>query len=452
MLIALLNNSVRYKTKPNILRQIAEAVDKQLSTQVAAGWGVSPWNCQFIEDISKVPVGAYRLVIFDSADQANALGYHGQDALGNPYGRVFVNPIISNGGTDILGSLSVSAVVSHEACEIMLNPEINCWRQDKSGILYCQELCDAVQGDTYNINISNGSVAVSNFLLPAWFDYAPVTGSKFDFMGRLSRPFSLSRGGYVIMMSNGKITNKFGSVYAANKFSQDSSKFHDAARSMRVRSLNNKEKLTPEKVMSSFKENILPDHFKMLVNKPVVHASSGSSLGEIKAPLNALAFLNKVCTGRVAKLQEASDLKTQAAKDALSLVKDKENEVSLAQNELEARNNLVQNLQQYLDKANSELQTTMSKISSLTNELNATDDLKLKEKIQKMIDMYQSSINKLNTEIAALEIEYPQALKDAEDASIYLNTKLSELDVASANYMKLKEIADAVLAAVNAST
>lgn len=54
--------------------------------------------------------------------------------------------------------------------------------------------CDAVESDSYLVD----GVAVSNFVLQAFFDAHAETGSKFDFLGKLRAPFSMSRGGYQI--------------------------------------------------------------------------------------------------------------------------------------------------------------------------------------------------------------------------------------------------------------
>lgn len=238
MLIALLNNSQRYRGREGILNDMAVAVTYQLRMHVAPSWKVLPWRCVYYSDERNVPIGAYRLWVLDSSGAAGLLGYHGQDPGGNAYGRVFVDPIISRGGTDLLGPRSVSIVVSHEACEMMMNPEINSWRQLRDGRMTVEELCDAVQGDYYNINVGGKQVSVSNFLLPSWFDYAPGSASKFDYMGKLGGPFSLSRGGYMMVMSNGQIRNVFGSQEAEAEFYSDESKLHEAARGSRVREMN----------------------------------------------------------------------------------------------------------------------------------------------------------------------------------------------------------------------
>lgn len=432
MLIALINNSVRYRNNLGILRRIAEAVDKQLSVQVALSWGVGVWNCQLFEDVSKVPVGAYRLVIFDSSDQANALGYHGQDSLGNAYGRVFVNPIILNGGTDTVGNLSVSVTVSHEACEIMLNPEINCWRQDRSGILYSQELCDAVQGDSYNIMTSGGMVSVSNFLLPSWFDYAPMSGSKFDFMGKLSKPFSIGRGGYVIMMRDGRISNKFGSIYDGYKFAYDDSKFHIASRGMRVRSMNGGVLMTRSVVLQSLLSEL--------------------NVSNIIPSSEVLSFLNLVSVGRVSRLQSVIVDKEIEVEVAESLVSKIANEISDGNMQLEQ---LRIDLQSYLDqmvKLERSLVDAELKLADLESVLsNETDPVK-RGQIQLVIDETLLFINNLRDVV----IPNQRALIDKVNSDIVvlqgiIDGKDIELGIATSNAIKLRSALESIVLAINAA-
>lgn len=242
MIIALLNASERYKGKQDIINMMVSAVNTQLSQHVCPSWGLAPWQCVFYPDEKMVPAGAYRLWLLDNSDAAGALGYHDQDPSGMPYGRVFAETIIKNGGTDFSSANSVSCVISHEACEIVGDPEINCWRQINNNTFTCQELCDAVQGDAYPIKVGNKDVYVSNFLMPAWFDQKPVKGAKFDWLGKVKAPFTMTKGGYMITLASGRIKNVFGSKMAEKKFVKNATKQHEAARSARRISKNKKGK------------------------------------------------------------------------------------------------------------------------------------------------------------------------------------------------------------------
>jgi hypothetical protein len=63
-----------------------------------------------------------------------------------------------------------------------------------------------VQSDFYMID----GVAVSNFVTGPWFNPMAARASKFDYMGKLKAPFSMSKGGYLVLMREGRTTQKFG--------------------------------------------------------------------------------------------------------------------------------------------------------------------------------------------------------------------------------------------------
>jgi len=239
MLIALLNKSSRYSKNGKLLTQMASAVNQQLIKHVSPVWNINGWSCVYFNNEADVPTGAYKLWILDDSDQADALGYHDQDIDGVPYGRVFVNPIISSGGTDFSSANSVSVTISHEACEMMCDPEVNCWRHMSDGTLTCQEICDAVEGDAYPILISGKKVYVSNFLFPAWFDYAPQKESKFDYMKKLKSNFSMTKNGYMIIIRDGQIDYLFASKDTEKKYFSSKSKQHIAARGMKRKGIIN---------------------------------------------------------------------------------------------------------------------------------------------------------------------------------------------------------------------
>ena len=137
------------------------------------------------------------------------------------WGRVFVKPVINNKGTMLSGSLSVSAVLSHEIIEAYVDPNVNLWSDMYNGKMVCYEACDPVENDSYQITTKNGTkVSVSNFVLPAWFDPQADTNSKFDWLALVSKPLTMTRGGYMVILNQrtGTVSNIFGS--------QDAEKMH----------------------------------------------------------------------------------------------------------------------------------------------------------------------------------------------------------------------------------
>lgn len=230
MLIAIIDRSTHFAGKQTIVDAIAKAVDRQIQSDVAASYGFGPqeWRCQFFATTSEAPANSYSLYLFDDADAAGALGYHDLDPKGRPYGKVFVSTILQNGGSETGKGLSVSVTVSHEALEIIGDVGANYWAQMPSGQLTAQELCDAVENDSYQN--AAGEPFVSNFLLPYWFRPNDNESKRFDFMGKLHAPFTMTSGGYMILMTGGRVSQKFGEHYPEWKKAM---KGHPASRTAR---------------------------------------------------------------------------------------------------------------------------------------------------------------------------------------------------------------------------
>lgn len=183
------------------LELIATAIYLQIGHHAAPAWQFRPWH---VIASATPPTGCYPLYLFETPDVADALGYHDEDPHGNVYGRVFTDPIFSNGGTWLDGALSVAAVCSHEALEIFGDQDCNLWVADGMGRLVARELCDPVEADSYVIKtpvVSGGTkvpVSVSNFVFPEWFDWQAPIGARFDYMRTLGAAFTMSKGGYLI--------------------------------------------------------------------------------------------------------------------------------------------------------------------------------------------------------------------------------------------------------------
>lgn len=173
--------------------RILNAVLHQLRKHVAPIYGLVPMLMMDTQSLRKTD-GIMQCFIQDEPDVDNALGYH-DDSDGVPYIKVFSSPILRNDGTILNGPNSLSVTLSHEVLELVGDPAANGWHDGPDGYDYARELCDAVEGDSYEID----GVSVSNFLYPAFFDpKAKVKGWKFDYLNRLTQPFGMTPGGYQI--------------------------------------------------------------------------------------------------------------------------------------------------------------------------------------------------------------------------------------------------------------
>lgn len=187
------------------------AIEKQLREHVAPAWGmVAPTVILSRGEEPRDPE-ACPLVIFDDADQANALGYHDVDGSGRAYGKVFAKTTKDNGG-------NWTTTFSHEACEMFIDPSCQAWDVGTDGRLHAREVCDATEADEYSVSVGDGEavVTVSNYLWPAYFNPASPAGTKFDHLGLLIAPSPEKRpGGYSIDADISNESNSFAKNVAA---------------------------------------------------------------------------------------------------------------------------------------------------------------------------------------------------------------------------------------------
>lgn len=144
------------------------------------------------------------LYLMSSPQQVQALGYHHRHAEGVPFGFVF---------TEVSQQLKEdwSVTLSHEALELIADPDVNLLckgphpdpAQAGRDVFHWFELCDAVQGEAYEID----GVRVSNFVLPGYFTGSEERGGHNDFSSTLVaggdgaptrlQSFGTNPGGYV---------------------------------------------------------------------------------------------------------------------------------------------------------------------------------------------------------------------------------------------------------------
>jgi hypothetical protein len=188
-------------------------VNHQLRNHAAPAYDRLPPEVHYFPGAAAVPAGTFVIGILDNSDQAGALGYH---ELG--FGRVFAEPVLQAGGGVLAGALSVCSVLSHEVLESFGDLYANAWGDLGNGTCYAWELGDPVESDSYPVTVTASSGesvtgTVSDFVLPAWFDAEGV--APFDYMGLLAAPFEVRPDGYVIVMTDGNVTEHWGERYPA---------------------------------------------------------------------------------------------------------------------------------------------------------------------------------------------------------------------------------------------
>jgi len=158
----------------------------------------------------------WQFIYLDDAEMADAEGDHDLAKNGVPYSKVFVK-------TTLKDKELVSVVASHELFEMVIDPIANLWAQAKSGTQYAYEMCDPVEEDTFLVD----GLQMSNFVYPAWFEpFKHPRGTKFDHLGLLKKPFSLTKGGYVVTKKKRKVKEVFASRAKERRFRQEDRRGH----------------------------------------------------------------------------------------------------------------------------------------------------------------------------------------------------------------------------------
>ena len=187
IIVAVLNRSTQVKDAS--VKALVSALQIQVSRDFQAAWGIDA-QLQWVREGGKTPRDAWQLVVFDSSDQAGALGYHDLTRSGRPLGKVFA-------GTDRRYGNNWTITASHELLEMLADPNINlvAFAEDENR-LYAYEVCDACEADAYGYKIDGHWV--SDFVFPGWFEPMHAgRNERFDFQRKIARPFGLLRGGYI---------------------------------------------------------------------------------------------------------------------------------------------------------------------------------------------------------------------------------------------------------------
>ncbi len=181
---------------------MCKAVNDQVY-EAAEAWNCAPTPVAFYSRESNLPDDDVRVLsVVDDVAMVGTLGYH------DAWAGVISAQVLAQGAY-------TSVTLSHECLEMMVDPGCNLWRTMLDGKrMTAVEACDAVEADTYLENVEilgeHRQVELSNYLLPAWFE--PMGAFPFDRMKKLPAPFTMSKGGYLIVRDDhNNISNVFAS-------------------------------------------------------------------------------------------------------------------------------------------------------------------------------------------------------------------------------------------------
>lgn len=141
------------------------------------------------KDIPDLPDTCWPIFLNRHSNDPGALGWHDDDPAQNIriYSRVFV-------GDCMQLNLNWQTTLSHEALELIGDPDIRRVWKMPDGRLAAYEMCDAVEADDQAYDIAG--FAASNFVLPNYFSMS--RHGPFDFRHKLHHACpSLTPGGYM---------------------------------------------------------------------------------------------------------------------------------------------------------------------------------------------------------------------------------------------------------------
>lgn len=187
--IGIINKSEEVSDE-NVARH-TPALQAQVRQHFEPLWGIGA-DVEFFPH-GGVPADHMRLVLLDTSDQADYLGYHDLTPSGRAQSKVFCKGV----------GQKWTVTASHEILEMIADRYANkvaALELPSGGMrLYCIEVCDPVQEQSYSI----GHTEVANFVTEAWFYPTHRKWSMYDYLKKLSAPFTLARGGYITVYTFG---------------------------------------------------------------------------------------------------------------------------------------------------------------------------------------------------------------------------------------------------------
>ncbi len=202
-----LKRETNHLTDDQVLK-IARACHSQVYYHLAPVWVTLHRPVRVLRPGQRVPAGDQVIRLMDFSDASGTLGYHTEDGNDLVSGVVGVGTILDAGAQLLTGKYAVSSIVSHEVCEMVVNPNVSGWSDSGKGWLVATEVCDPVQSSFYEID----GVTVSNFVTPDFFSPVVAEGDRFDHMGVLTAPFEIAKGGYVLNYEAGDIRTYYGAT------------------------------------------------------------------------------------------------------------------------------------------------------------------------------------------------------------------------------------------------
>lgn len=203
--VGVVNKSKRITTEEAVAMVVA--CQDQVFADFAPAYGSEPFAVTLYASEADVPKEAAIILLVETTDVPDALGWHTEDRKGRRIGQIAVAPSLDHGSTALSGEYPVSSTLSHEVLETGKDECVNEWCVDGNGLCWSKEVADPVEGFLYEkvVTIAGKQVTVlvSDFVKPNFFDpeakdeITNFIGDK-DETRRLIGSFQLAPGGYAV--------------------------------------------------------------------------------------------------------------------------------------------------------------------------------------------------------------------------------------------------------------
>lgn len=213
-------NKSKYITDDQVKVMIGAA--KLQVIQFCKDWRIQPVDLLLVDNTFTTNENPQYFIEFVDVDPTQDVAYHTENGR-KIFSKIFCAFILSNSGCilnigekkngeledRIYGKdeikenvFSIASAFSHEVLEQLCNPHVNLWNENfTDNSRWSHEVCDPVQGDNMWISSCGYRVAMSDYVLPSFFNYLSI--GPYDWKGILKAPFSVSDGGYGVVMKNG---------------------------------------------------------------------------------------------------------------------------------------------------------------------------------------------------------------------------------------------------------
>lgn len=187
---------------PALLSSAAVALNIQVTQHLPKYWSGITANVSSAPSIEALPPNAWPVFLVKSLPPGEG-GFH-MDKHNQPYAKVIAAP----------GDASWTIDASHEIVEMLVDPYGNRMQTSQAiaihgdGVVdapgtfdYLVEACDPCEADNFAYDIEG--IEVSDFITPDFYDSGVRSGTQYSYMGNITRPRQLLKGGYISYIDSG---------------------------------------------------------------------------------------------------------------------------------------------------------------------------------------------------------------------------------------------------------